>query len=121
MASNQPRYIARVLCVTPPISFSASDPPRLLPPTPVPQSSQVVEVLIGHWVFASGFARVLDMIFWMSSYHELVDHSGSKMVGVFVLLTQFVHILLMIDFFYYYINSLRLGLPMQLPRQSGMV
>jgi hypothetical protein len=43
------------------------------------------------------------------------------MVGVFVLLTQFVHILLMIDFFYYYINSLRLGLPMQLPRQSGMV
>ena len=41
------------------------------------QSSQVVEVLIGHWVFASGFARVLDMIFWMSSYHELVDHSGT--------------------------------------------
>lgn len=85
------------------------------------QSSQIVEVLIGHWVFASGFARVLDMIFWMSSYHELVDHSGSKMVGVFVLLTQFIHILLMIDFFYYYINSLRLGLPMQLPRQSGLV
>jgi hypothetical protein len=86
------------------------------------QSNGVVEVLIGHWVFASGFARVLDMVFWMSSYHELVDHSGSKMVGVFVLLTQFIHIILMVDFFYYYILSLRSGLPLQLPgRQSGMV
>ncbi|TFJ85293.1 hypothetical protein NSK_003716 [Nannochloropsis salina CCMP1776] len=85
------------------------------------QSSQVVEVLIGHWVFASGFARVLDMIFWMSSYHELVDHSGSKMVGVFVLLTQFIHIILMVDFFYYYLISVRSGLPLQLPRAGGLV
>jgi len=81
----------------------------------------VVEVLIGHWVFASGFGRVLDMIFWMSSYHELVDHSGSKMVGVFVLLTQFIHIVLMVDFFYYYLLSVRSGLPLQLPRASGIV
>lgn len=47
--------------------------------------------------------------------------TGSKMVGIFVLLTQFIHIVLMVDFFYYYIISVRSGLPMQLPRAGGLV
>jgi hypothetical protein len=43
------------------------------------------------------------------------------MVGVFVLLTQFIHIILMVDFFYYYLISVRSGLPLQLPRAGGLV
>lgn len=48
-----------------------------------------------------GIARVMDMVFWMSSYKELTGNWGSS-VGVLVLLTQFVHIVIMGDFFYYY-------------------
>lgn len=48
-----------------------------------------------------GIARVMDMVFWMFSYKELTGSSGSS-VGMFVLLTQFVHIAIMGDFFYYY-------------------
>lgn len=55
-----------------------------------------------HSTFALGIARVLDMIFWMFSYRELTTHSGSQSVGIFVLLSQFVHIIIMADFFYYY-------------------
>ena len=62
--------------------------------------------------------------FWMFSFHELTTHSGSKMVGYFVLIVQFVHVALMGDFFYYYMQSLgsmSQGIPMQLPLAGGMV
>jgi len=85
------------------------------------QANGIVENLISHFVFALGFARVLDMVFWLSSYSELTDHSGSTWVGVFVLLTQFIHIVIMIDFFYYYFISIKTGLPFQLPKQAGLV
>ena len=79
------------------------------------QAKTVVEVLISHSVFALGFARVMDMIFWLFSYHELSTVTGSKSVGMFVLGTQFVHIAIMGDFFYYYIISLKTGDLMDLP------
>ncbi|CAM9774961.1 unnamed protein product, partial [Sphacelaria rigidula] len=66
------------------------------------QARGIVEVLVTHTTFAVGIARVMDMVFWIFSYKELTGHSGSKSVGVFVLLTQFVHVIIMGDFFYYY-------------------
>lgn len=60
---------------------------------------------VTHTTFALGIARAMDMVFWMFSYKELVNHSGlhiSKSVGIFVLLAQFVHMAIMGDFFYYY-------------------
>ena len=71
------------------------------------QSSGVVEVLVSHSVFALGFARVVEMAFWMSSFHELTSHSGSKLVGYVVLIAQFAHVALMGDFFYFYFVSLQ--------------
>lgn len=41
------------------------------------------------------------MVFWMFSYKELT-HAGSNSVGMFVLFSQFVHVVIMGDFFYYY-------------------
>lgn len=55
-----------------------------------------------HSTFALGIARVLDMVFWMFSYRELTTLGGSQSVGIFVLLAQFIHIVIMADFFYYY-------------------
>ncbi|KAG5192641.1 er lumen protein retaining receptor 1 [Tribonema minus] len=81
----------------------------------------VVEVLVSHSVFALGFARVLDMIFWLYSYHELSDAAGSKSVGMLVLATQFIHIAIMGDFFYYYLISIKTGKAMQLPISASMV
>jgi hypothetical protein len=36
----------------------------------------VVEALNAHFVFALGFSRLLQLVFWMESYHELKDNSG---------------------------------------------
>ncbi|CAN0370254.1 unnamed protein product [Pylaiella littoralis] len=86
------------------------------------QAKGIVEVLVTHSTFALGLARILDMVFWVYSYQELTSHAGSHSVGMFVLIAQFVHILIMGDFFYYYAISVRTGNMMQLPSQlSGMV
>ncbi|CAM9377773.1 unnamed protein product, partial [Discosporangium mesarthrocarpum] len=85
------------------------------------QDEGMVEVLVSHSTFALGFARVMDMIFWMFSYHELADQTGSKTVGMFVLFAQFVHTFIMADFYYYYFLSLKNGKAMQLPGHGGIV
>jgi hypothetical protein len=56
------------------------------------------QVLIGHTVFALGFARIFELLFWVGSFKELVDHGGSKIPGY----SQIGHLALMIDFFYYH-------------------
>lgn len=85
------------------------------------QAGEAVETLVSHFVFALGFARIVEMAFWMSSFHELADVNGSKFVGILVLVVQFVHVALMADFFYFYAIALKSGMPMQLPTQSGLV
>lgn len=85
------------------------------------QAEAPIEVLVAHCVAALGFARVVEMAFWLWSFHELADASGSKLVGYFVLVVQFVHVAIMGDFFYFYALSLRKGTPLQLPTASGMV
>ena len=85
------------------------------------QSTGVVEVLVSHSVFALGFARVVEMAFWMSSFHELTSHQGSKFVGYVVLIAQFAHVALMGDFFYFYFVSLQKGTPLHIPTQAGIV
>ncbi len=74
-----------------------------------------VEALIGHTVFALGFSRIFELIFWLSSFKELSDHAGSRFPGYIVLLSQFAHLLIMADFFYYYARSISRGAPMELP------
>lgn len=82
---------------------------------------ETVEPLLGHFVAALGFSRLVEMAFWMSSFHELADRYGNRHVGYLVLLAQIVHLIIMGDFFYFYLASLKRGLPMQLPAGSTNV
>ncbi|OEU15622.1 hypothetical protein FRACYDRAFT_170314, partial [Fragilariopsis cylindrus CCMP1102] len=66
------------------------------------QSSGVVELLTAHFVFALGFGRVMEFLFWIYSYHELADASGSKLPGYLALFSLAVQIIMMLDFFWYY-------------------
>lgn len=80
-----------------------------------------VEAFTSHYVFLLGAARFLHFMFWVSSYHELNDRyvdnpfHGGWFVGYIVLASQIVQLILMADYFYYYIKSVRQGGPMLLP------
>lgn len=80
-----------------------------------------VETLIGHTVFAVGFARVFELIFWLGSFKELADHSGSRLPGYIVLISQLAHLVIMADFFYYWFKSISKGVPMELPQTYSSV
>mmetsp|Transcript_14628 Transcript_14628/g.45998 ORF Transcript_14628/g.45998 Transcript_14628/m.45998 type:complete len:287 (+) Transcript_14628:131-991(+) len=84
-------------------------------------SRETVEPLIGHFVAALGFSRLVEMAFWMSSFTELSDRYGNRHVGVIVLVAQILHLIIMGDFFYFYLTSLKRGLPLQLPTGSSNV
>lgn len=68
------------------------------------QANSPIEVLVSHSVFVLGFARVVEMAFWMWSFHELADRSGGKLVGYAVLISQFIQVFLMGDFFYFFVS-----------------
>lgn len=67
------------------------------------------QALIGHTVFALGFSRIFELIFWLGSFKELSDHNGSRLPGYIVLVSQLGHLIIMGDFFYYYFKSLSKG------------
>ena len=71
------------------------------------QTTGVVELLTAHFVAALGFGRVMEFMFWAYSYHELQTKNGSKMPGYLALFSQFVQLVLMLDFFWYYNLAMR--------------
>ena len=73
------------------------------------EQNGAVDALIGHTVFSLGFSRVFELIFWLGSFKELADSSGSRLPGYVVLVSQFGHLAIMGDFFYYYFQSIRKG------------
>lgn len=77
-----------------------------------------VEAVLGHMVFALGFSRVFELLFWVTSFSELSHYSGGRIVGYVVLLMQIGHLAVMGDFFYYYFQSVVTGKPMELPTLS---
>lgn len=84
------------------------------------QSSGVVELLTAHFVFALGFGRVMEFLFWAYSYHELADASGSKLPGYLALFSQALQLIMMLDFFYYYFKAVKNATPLVLPQHGGM-
>lgn len=83
------------------------------------QANGVVELLTAHFVAALGFGRVMEFIFWIYSYHELATSSGSTAPGYLAIISQFVQLVLMIDFFWYYITAVKNATPLVLPSQSA--
>ena len=76
----------------------------------------VVDEWTSHVVAALGLARFFQLVFWISSYHELNDKfnssPGGEHVGHFVVASQVLQLLLMGDYFYFYIKSMKEGRPM---------
>lgn len=88
------------------------------------QASGVVELLTAHFVAALGFGRLMEFMFWVYSYHELATKSGSKLPGYLALLSQFMQLVLMLDFFWYYYLAVKNATPLVLPSHGaamGMV
>lgn len=66
-------------------------------------------------MFALGFSRIFELIFWLGSFKELSDHSGSRLPGYIVLVSQLGHLIVMGDFFYYYFKSISKGYRLLIP------
>jgi len=75
-----------------------------------------VDEWTSHIVAALGLARFFQLIFWISSYHELNDKlnssPGGEHVGHFVVASQVLQLLLMCDYFYFYMKAMKTGRPM---------
>jgi ER lumen protein retaining receptor len=84
------------------------------------QTSGVVELLTAHFVAALGFGRLMEFFFWIYSYHELANSSGSRLPGYLALFSQFVQLILMVDFFWYYYMAVKNATPLILPQHTGM-
>lgn len=84
------------------------------------QTSGVVELLTAHFVAALGFGRVMEFCFWVYSYHELANSAGSKLPGYLALFSQFLQLVLMLDFFWYYYIAVKNATPLVLPSHTGM-
>ena len=83
------------------------------------QSSGVVELLTAHFVAALGFGRVMEFLFWIYSYHELATSAGSKLPGYLALFSQFMQLVLMLDFFWYYYLAVKNATPLVLPSHGA--
>jgi len=84
------------------------------------QASGVVELLTAHFVAALGFGRLMEFFFWVYSYHELANSAGSRLPGYLALFSQFVQLVLMVDFFWYYYMAVKNATPLVLPQHAGM-
>lgn len=80
----------------------------------------IVELLTAHFVAALGFGRLMEFLFWIYSYHELASSSGSGLPGYLALFSQFVQLVLMVDFFWYYYVAVKNATPLVLPQHSGI-
>ena len=82
--------------------------------------TSVVELLTAHFVAALGFGRIMEFCFWVYSYHELANSAGSKLPGYLALFSQFMQLVLMLDFFWYYYLAVKNATPLVLPSHAGM-
>jgi len=83
------------------------------------QTSGVVELLTAHFVAALGFGRIMEFMFWIYSYHELATSAGSKLPGYLALFSQFMQLVLMLDFFWYYYLAVKNATPLVLPSHGS--
>lgn len=68
---------------------------------------------VSHILACLGLARLIHLVFWISSYTELNDKfnssPGGSHVGHFVVFSQCVQLLLMCDFLFYYVKGVASG------------
>ena len=80
----------------------------------------VIESRIGHSVAMLGVSRLFELLFWVRSYHELIDERmGSTTASYMIVLSQIVQLVVQGDFFYYYIIAWTKGEKMVLPMSDA--
>lgn len=81
---------------------------------------KAIEPFTANFVFGVALARVLNFVFWLSSFHELNDkyaaHFQRKYPGYLVVLSQVVNLLLMADYMYYFVLYAQKGRGPVLPQ-----
>jgi hypothetical protein len=74
-----------------------------------------IETYTSHYVSLQGLSRLFSLLFWWDTYPELNDandHSFSlftEYCGYFIILSQVVQLLIMIDYYYIYFKSMYKG------------
>lgn len=69
-----------------------------------------IEAFTSHFVFAMGVSRLLALLFWCSCWRELnvnTNAVGSVLSGRSILLSQFIQIVSMGRYVYYYVEAQR--------------
>lgn len=71
------------------------------------------EPFTSHFLAAQALSKLASFIFWASSFTELSNqkHYIKSLVGNWVVVMQFVQLLVMGDFIYHYVNCIRKGKP----------
>jgi len=74
-----------------------------------------IESYTSHYVALQGLSRVFSLLFWYDTYPELneyLDHSFSLFhhyCGYFIILSQVIQIIIMLDYYYLYFKSMFKG------------
>nr|AET50555.1 hypothetical protein [Eimeria tenella] len=79
------------------------------------QKQGKVEPFTSHFLAAQALSQAISFIFWVSSYSELNGPQNSirSYVGLWVIVVEFIQLVLMGDFIYHYIRCVSRGLPVQ--------
>ena len=74
-----------------------------------------IETYTSHYVALCGLSRLLSLIFWWDTYPELNTEEGNSIslfcnyCGYFIVASQIIQLLIMIDYYYLYFKSLFKG------------
>ena len=77
-----------------------------------------IETYTSHYVALCGLSRLLSLIFWWDTYPELNTQDGNSIslfcnyCGYFIIASQVIQLLIMIDYYYLYFKSLIKGIQM---------
>jgi len=85
------------------------------------KKSGPVDLLTAHFVAALGFGRVIEFTFWLYSHSELATSAGSKLPGYLALFSQFMQLVLMLDFFRHYYFAVKNSTPLILPSHGSSI
>jgi len=85
------------------------------------KKSGPVDLLTAHFVAALGFGRVMEFTFWLYSHSELATSAGSKLPGYLALFSQFMQLVLMLDFFRHYYFAVKNSTPLILPSHGSSI
>lgn len=79
-----------------------------------------IESYTSHYVSLQGISRFFSLVFWFYTYEELNEEMDDSIsifhsyTGYFLIASQLVQLIIMIEFYYYYIKSLLSGEKMQM-------